>query len=901
MYRITSRQRKALIGCQRIFLRNSNGNRGTLGHNLFAGSNKFVLSRHYASGSRSFARRVASRLFWTTGVLIISGGTVIMAYSHVKGKAFAWIEDLYPENMMKGISNGAGHLSEWVKSWSSGSQPKSNSSENQGSSTAASQGPDTEKAFHDLKQREDKWRKKILELQERIVELENENRELQLNKEMGGAIRKRRGKKSLIEMYTDILNLLTEFDAKSSQKAGKIVDQLPKVVVVGDQSAGKTSVLEMVANARIFPRGAGEMMTRSPVMVTLSEGERQIARFSDSSREYDLTKDGELKELRSEIEGRMRASVRGGLTVSSEPISIRVYGPQLKRVVLVDLPGIISTVTTGMAADTRESIIRMCKQYMRNPNAIIMCIQDGSVDAERSIVTDLVSQVDPEGQRTIFVLTKVDLAERQGIKQERIKAILEGKLFPMKALGYYAVVTGRGNKNESIDTIQKYEREYFATSRVFQSGMLMDGQLSTRNMVNAVNEEFWKMVKGSIDEQTVVFSGIKYNLEAEWRNRFPGERVLDRNDLFEVAKADILDEIAGLAYHKKIEPAEWESLLTKELWKEVAPYVLDDVLLNARQRESAVEFNTEVDIRLRKWADSLSLANLCIKVGRDTMFNVLADKLESTKNGRYHLLTKDLRDFVIQSIKEQHGWQDGNVEQLKYVQVTTLEDKDIRTQAEWDSALKFMHDSLSTQIEKARRDLEDLKGPASFYDRWLKWQSQSSTQAVHQQIADELAKAVQAEPTHTYQLSSDEVVTIQRVLKHKGVTCTLEDVQHVWKHVYRGHFLQETMQVVNKCQRGFLLRQYDSKHACPEVVLFWRVQQLMRRCAHTLRVQLLDHEVRQLELEVKTMLDAITADNEQKQQLLQGEVIDKAERLKQVRLIQEKLGQFREALRQQHR
>uniref|UniRef100_H2YZS3 dynamin GTPase n=1 Tax=Ciona savignyi TaxID=51511 RepID=H2YZS3_CIOSA len=255
---------------------------------------------------------------------------------------------------------------------------------------------------------------------------------------------------------------------------------LPQIAVVGGQSAGKSSVLENFVGKDFLPRGSG-IVTRRPLVLQLMTSKAgEWGEFLHCKGK----KFTDFAEIRQEIEeetDRMTGSNKG---ISAIPINLRVHSPHVLNLTLVDLPGMTKVPVGDQPADIEQQIRDMIMQFVVKDNCLILAVSPANADLANSDALKVAKEFDPQGVRTIGVITKLDLMD----EGTDAKQILENKLLPLRR-GYVGVVN-RSQKdidgNKDIKAALAAERRFFLSHPSYRH---MAEKLGTPYLQKILNQD----------------------------------------------------------------------------------------------------------------------------------------------------------------------------------------------------------------------------------------------------------------------------------------------------------------------------------------------------------------------------------------------------------------------------
>uniref|UniRef100_H3ATZ3 Dynamin-1-like protein n=2 Tax=Latimeria chalumnae TaxID=7897 RepID=H3ATZ3_LATCH len=228
---------------------------------------------------------------------------------------------------------------------------------------------------------------------------------------------------------------------------GAEVIQLPQIVVIGSQSSGKSSVLESIVGRDFLPRGSG-IVTRRPLVLQLVNVASPEDRKRAASGELGIQADEwgtflhcknkiftDFDEIRKEIESETERTTGTNKGISPEPIHLKIFSPTVLNLTLVDLPGITKVPVGDQPQDIELQIRTMLLLYISNPNSLILAVTAANTDMATSEALKLARDVDPDGRRTLAVITKLDLMDAGTDAMD----VLMGRVIPVK-LGIIGVI-----------------------------------------------------------------------------------------------------------------------------------------------------------------------------------------------------------------------------------------------------------------------------------------------------------------------------------------------------------------------------------------------------------------------------------------------------------------------------
>lgn len=175
----------------------------------------------------------------------------------------------------------------------------------------------------------------------------------------------------------------------------------------------------------------------------------------------------DFNKIRDEIARETEAKVGRNAGISAAPINLRIYSPNVLTLTLVDLPGLTRVPVGDQPRDIERQIKDMILKFITKSNAIILAVTAANIDLANSDGLKLAREVDPEGQRTIGVLTKVDLMD----EGTDVVDILAGRIIPLR-MGYVPVVN-RGQRDidnkKAINAALQAEQAFFENHKAYRN------------------------------------------------------------------------------------------------------------------------------------------------------------------------------------------------------------------------------------------------------------------------------------------------------------------------------------------------------------------------------------------------------------------------------------------------
>lgn len=295
---------------------------------------------------------------------------------------------------------------------------------------------------------------------------------------------------------------------------------LPSIVVIGSQSSGKSSVLEAIVGHEFLPKGSN-MVTRRPIELTLVNTPNAQAEYGDFPA-LGLGKITDFSQIQRTLTD-LNLAVPEKDCVTDDPIQLSIYSPNVPDLSLIDLPGYIQVAGQDQPPELKQKISDLCDKYIQAPN-VILAISAADVDLANSTALRASRRVDPRGERTIGVITKMDLVD-----PDRGVNILSDKKYPLR-LGYVGVVCripqttalfSRGSGNIT-SAILKNENAYFsAHPKEFGSQSdLSIGVTTLRNkLMHVLEQTMASSLAGTRDAISQELEEATYEFKVQYNDR----------------------------------------------------------------------------------------------------------------------------------------------------------------------------------------------------------------------------------------------------------------------------------------------------------------------------------------------------------------------------------------------